>query len=163
MVDDWQWFERHAKFNKYLLHDTYTLRYNLDMRKCDDFNCCKPYRSPRLQALLVPFNGFIPPTLQLSDGTFTRVLQTIEYGKLDQVCSGYDLFCPSLSQVYSAYLCPACNAYFPKKIFLELHTSKIHKRTLDSLFKAVRAIDDIVLHVPSAAEKERERTTMVCK
>ncbi|PKC51780.1 hypothetical protein RhiirA1_405331, partial [Rhizophagus irregularis] len=50
----WDWIDRHSQICKY----------SLDLRKCNNRDCCRPPRAPDVFDFLSLNSGFLPPVVQ---------------------------------------------------------------------------------------------------
>jgi len=115
--ESWEWIDRHAQICKY----------SLDIRKCNDRNCCREPRAPGIYDILAANDGFLPPIIQGKDGHFLNLIHTLEY--FGENLPGFDEHCPSIPpDLYSSFICQKCFKYFPSKAFLKQHTKTIHSK-----------------------------------
>ena len=119
--EEWEWIDRHSQICKY----------SLDLRKCENRNCCRPPRAPDAFELLSLNNGFLPPVVQGQDKHYLSLLHTLEY-----FCNrlpGYDEHCPSIpSELYRELVCHKCGKYFPTKAFMKKHVKVMHSNRKES-------------------------------
>ena len=114
----WAWIEKHTQLCKY----------SLDIRKCEDTECCSQKRAPEVASFFEPTNGFLPPVIQGKDNHFLNPIHTAQY--LDSTKSmKYDEHCPSISvEQYTKLECNTCKKYFPTRVFLANHRRFAHSK-----------------------------------
>ena len=111
----WDWIDRHARICKY----------SLDLRRCDNRNCCGAPRAFDVCDFLSLNDGFLPPVIQDKDKHFLSLLHTLEY--VSDRLPGYDQHCPSISpELYNGLVCKKCGKYFPTKAFIKKHVKTMH-------------------------------------
>ncbi len=104
--ESWDWIDRHSQICKY----------SLDLRKCNDRNCCKPPRALKIYELLSNNNSFLPPVVKGFDGHFLSLVHTLEY--FIKKLPGYDEHCPSITpDLYNNLVCQNAVNIFHQKHF----------------------------------------------
>ncbi len=83
--ESWDWINRHNQICKY----------SLDLKKCNDQNCCKPLCALKIHELLSNNNSFLPLVVKGFDGHFLNLVHTLEY--FNKKLPGYDEHCPSIT------------------------------------------------------------------
>ncbi|KAF6040455.1 hypothetical protein EB796_001237 [Bugula neritina] len=128
------WKEKHLLQSQYFLQIT----------KCDDQSCCRPYRSS-IRAILP--GRFIPPPVPvkqtrhglvapapdetLIDSHYGSLFSRIALSAILPQCAKtfkifpFDLYCPSLIGKLQPRICPVCGMYFPSQKAKSSHT-KLH-------------------------------------
>ena len=119
-------------------------QYCLQIVKCDDPECCSPFRSSLRKVLK---DRFLPPPLKLyqnadgllkcadsdhADAKFldlsARLAINIEPENTGFTTMPYDYFCPSVNAVLADRTCPKCGIYFASKKSKNTHNKVIHKK-----------------------------------
>ncbi|KAF6035822.1 hypothetical protein EB796_005872 [Bugula neritina] len=128
------WKEKHLLQSQYFLQIT----------KCDDQSCCRPYRSS-IRAILP--GRFIPPPVPvkqtrhglvapepdetLIDSHYGSLFSRIALSAILPQCAKtfkifpFDVYCPSLIGKLQPRICPVCGMYFPSQKAKSSHT-KLH-------------------------------------
>ncbi|KAF6018422.1 hypothetical protein EB796_023278 [Bugula neritina] len=167
------WKEKHLLQSQYFLQIT----------KCDDQSCCRPYRSS-IRAILpgrfipspVPVkqtrNGLVAPEPDetLIDSHYGSLFSRIALSAILPQCAKkfkifpFDLYCLSLIGKLQPRICPVCGMYFPsqkaKSSHTKLHTgakfvevSKRYEEALDTITSSVQK--DLAIPVDSLLIQSR--------
>jgi hypothetical protein len=145
------WIEKH----------TITCHYFTQVVKCDDSNCCKPFRSGIRQLLQ---NRFFSPLIMIQqkphkicaasinaiDDTthFSNfLLSVVMEGKLlppemDLQHFPFDWYCPTVNRSIDEYLCIHCHQYFGLKGSLKHHVRKCSHRSSRSSVESAADTQD---------------------
>jgi hypothetical protein len=121
---DQLWISQHVRSSQYLLQ----------IVKCDDENCCLPWKS---SLNILTTTRFLPPPLTMSYNPSLRVCHSpaensrfvklfTSWALFDSSCLAYDFKCPSLQGVLKSRTCEICSLYFGSASLLKSHF-KIHK------------------------------------
>ncbi|CAG8641988.1 30528_t:CDS:2 [Gigaspora margarita] len=65
----WSWIEIHYQICQYFL----------DIRKCNNFNCCSKWRAEEVADLLAENDRFLPPAIKGRDGHFLNPIHILQY------------------------------------------------------------------------------------
>ena len=136
----WLWIETHTQI----------CRYSLDIRKCNNLQCCKPKRCETAATLLAQNNGFLPPVSKGRDNHFLNPIHILEYFDLLKIPK-YDQHCPSISsELHQRLCCNLCGKYFPTLSFVAEHKKTVHiqHHQNSSYVRNSRTFEDISNNYP---------------
>lgn len=135
-----EWFASHVRSSQYCLQ----------IVKCRDGTCCKPFRSS-LQSVLT--DRFMPPPIPLYQSDFglkaptpgssdkrfgslfvlkTLSLQKVLPTSMLQDTIAFDAFCPTVYKRIKERVCVLCKLYFASNVILKEH-KQMHKIKVDPL------------------------------
>lgn len=121
-----EWVATHVRSSQYFLQ----------IVRCEDRKCCKPFRSSINQILQ---NRFIQAPLPLkNDSSLIITKESNAFGNLFlnellhkevnvSTAMSYDQYCPSVADKVKTRTCTVCNLYFASLTLLKNH-AKIHKK-----------------------------------
>jgi hypothetical protein len=114
----WSWIENHTKL----------CEYSLDIRKCNNKECCGEWRATSARDFLSVNNGFLPAIVKALDGHYLNPIHVLEFLNGERLPE-YDAHCPSISsEIHQRKKCMTCGKYFPTLNFLTLHYKSEHPR-----------------------------------
>lgn len=153
-----EWQNKHVRSSQYLLQ----------IVKCQDPNCCKPFRSDLLKILP---ERFLPPPVQINQGDNGLIIdsQNGEFSPLflnlmlqktlcpevfkDYKEIPYELMCPSIQGDMKRKICKKCGVYFASLTYLKRHTKYCNKEAPKIKVRPVRV----------AAKRQRELLAIIKK
>ncbi|CAG8795865.1 23699_t:CDS:1, partial [Gigaspora rosea] len=100
--------------------------YSLDIKRCNNSNCCKPARAQEAIDFIQLFDGFLPPVTKARDGHYINPIYLLQYSDKFKI-PGYDAHCPSISQMtYYRLCCSICHKFFPTQAYMAKHRHLLH-------------------------------------
>ena len=160
--DDMDWFteEWRAKHVR-------QAQYCLQIVKCSDESCCKPFRSNYNQifpARFVPApvlftssaKGPVACSTPSEKGHFgTLYERNFLQGAISYVKGNdnlpFDFYCPSVHDEIKERICNACQGYFISKKALANHKKILHKSSVASIEESINAV--VEMYAPPPADK----------
>ena len=156
-----EWFATHVRASQYFLQ----------ILKCDNVECCTPFRS-NLKSILP--EGFFPAPLCVSQSKglraadpeddsckylslFQRLSINLEaegYSGVNKFQIPYDVCCPSVKDQLCNRTCRICHLYFPSNVMQGQHSRALHPKV-----KIVEAPRTRPLRV--AARRQRELMVII--
>ncbi|CAG8833083.1 36957_t:CDS:2, partial [Gigaspora margarita] len=127
-------------------------QYSLDIKQCNNSNCCKPARAQKAMNFLQLFDSFLSPVTKAQDDHYINPIHLFQYSNKFKI-PGYDIHCLSISQTtYHQLCCSICHKYFSTQAYMAKHKYLLHPSPRERPKKNQSTSSELVVEFTNSKE-----------